>query len=246
MRPIIEICLENAQSVLNAQLGGADRVELCSDLFEGGLTPTLGTFRTARKLADKIKINVMIRPRGGDFCYSKEEFEVMKEDLHIFKEEGANGFVFGILSPEGVIDEERTAQLIEMAGTTSVTFHRAFDMTKDGKASLETLIKLGATRVLTSGLEPTVPEGAFFLRELVQQAGDRIIVMPGCGINERNFKKMQEIIGAKEYHVFVPHDYNSKMEYHPEHIYMGGMLRQSEFTLSETSKERVCDICQTC
>ena len=246
MRPIIEICLENARSVLNAQSGGADRVELCSDLFEGGLTPTLGTFRIARKLADKIKINVMIRPRGGDFCYSKEEFEVMKEDLHIFKEEGADGLVFGILSPEGVIDEERVSELVEKAGETPVTFHRAFDMTRDGSASLETLIKLGVKRVLTSGLEPTVPEGAYMLRDLVFQAKDRIIVMPGCGINERNFSRMHEIIGAKEYHVAVPHDYESAMVYHPQHIYMGGLLRQSEFTLSETSKERVSEICRIC
>lgn len=246
MRPLIEICLENAQSVLAAQNGGADRVELCSDLFEGGLTPTLGTFRTARKMADKIKINVMIRPRGGDFCYSDSEFEIMKEDLHIFKEEGADGLVFGILNPNGTIDEERTAKLIELSGNLPVTFHRAFDMTKNGYESLETLIRLKAARVLTSGLEPTVPEGARLLKELVEQAKDRIIVMPGCGINERNFKDLSEYIGAKEYHLHLPYDYSSKMEFHPEHIYMGGLLRQSEFMLSSTSEQRVGNICQTC
>lgn len=246
MRPIIEICIGDAQSVLAAQNGGADRVEMCSDLFEGGLTPTLGTFRTARKLADKIKINVMIRPRGGDFCYSDTEFKIMQEDLHIFKEEGADGLVFGILKPEGVIDEERTAKLIELAGNLPVTIHRAFDMTKDGKASLETLIKLKATRVLTSGLEPSVPEGLETIKELVQQAGDRIIVMPGCGINERNFDRINKYIGAKEYHLAMSYEYNSKMTYHPETIYMGGMLRQSEFLLSTTSEERVRGLCKTC
>lgn len=246
MRPVYEICLGDAQSVLAAQKGGADRVELCSNLFEGGLTPTLGTFKTARKIADKIKINVMIRPRGGDFCYSDTEFAVMKEDLHIFKEEGADGLVFGILSPDGTIDEERTGELIQLAGKTPVTFHRAFDMTRDGKASLETLIKLGATRVLTSGLEPTVPEGAKLLKELVQQAGDRIIVMPGCGLNERNIKELSAYIGAKEYHMSLSYDYQSKMQYHPEHIYMGGMLRQSEFLLSSTSEQRVSELCRTC
>lgn len=246
MRPIIEICLENAQSVLASQNGGADRVELCSDLFEGGLTPTLGTFRQARRIADRIKINVMIRPRGGDFCYSDTEFNVMKEDLHIFKEEGADGIVFGILTSDGYIDEERTSELVECAGSLPVTFHRAFDMTCDGKASLETLISLGVKRVLTSGMEPTVPEGAFFLKDLVQQANDRIIVMPGCGLNERNFKKMNEIIGAREYHLALPYEYSSSMKYHPEHIYMGGMLRQSEFTLSAISQERVSEICRIC
>lgn len=246
MRPLIEICLGNAQSVLAAQEGGADRVELCSDLFEGGLTPTLGTFRTARKLADKIKINVMIRPRGGDFCYSNEEFEVMKEDLHIFREEGADGLVLGILNANGTIDEERTSELISLAKGTPVTFHRAFDMTKDGVQSLNTLIKLGAARVLTSGLEPTVPEGAVLLKKLVELAGDKIIVMPGCGLNERNFEQMKSFIGAKEYHMSLEKEYSSCMEYHPGHIYMGGMLRQSEFTLTSTSKQRVEDICRIC
>lgn len=246
MKPIIEICLENVQSVLAAQEGGADRVELCSDLFEGGLTPTLGTFRTARKLADKIKINVMIRPRGGDFCYSDSEYQVMKEDLHIFKEEGADGLVFGILKPEGEIDEERCACLLEMAGSLPVTFHRAFDMTPDGPKSLETLIRLGFSRVLTSGLEPTVPEGADLLKELVRQAGDRIIVMPGCGLNERNYERLRNYIGAKEYHLALPYEYSSKMQYHPDDIYMGGILRQSEFSLIATSTERVKTICKTC
>lgn len=245
-KPLIEICLENSQSVLAAQNGGADRVELCSDLFEGGLTPTLGMFRVARKLAEKIKINVMIRPRGGDFCYSKEEFEVMKEDLHIFKEEGADGLVFGVLTENGIIDTEKAASLLEIAGKLPCTFHRAFDMTCDGKSSLETLISLGFTRVLTSGLEPTVVEGAFFLRELVQQAKDRIIVMPGCGLNERNFNKMHEIINAKEYHLFLPKEYKSQMKYHPENIYMGGLLRQSEFILSSTDENKVGKICRTC
>lgn len=245
-KPLIEICLENSQSVLAAQEGGADRVELCSDLFEGGLTPTLGMFRTARKLADKIKINVMIRPRGGDFCYSQEEFNVMQEDLHIFKEEGADGLVFGILNTDGTIDKERSEALLQKAGNLPCTFHRAFDMTPDGKASLETLINLGFTRVLTSGLEPTVPEGAFFLRELVQEAGKRIIVMPGCGLNERNFKRMHEIINAKEYHLYLPKEYNSKMQYHPDSIYMGGILRQSEFLLTTTDTDKVGKICRTC
>ena len=140
MKKIIEICLESVESVVAAQKGGADRVELCSDLFEGGLTPTLGTFTVARKLASTIKINVMIRPRGGDFCYSDEEFEVMKEDLLSLKNAGADGIVFGILTPEGDIDEERTRALVALASPLPVTFHRAFDMSKDAFKSLETLM----------------------------------------------------------------------------------------------------------
>lgn len=236
--PLIEICLESATSVVNAEKGGADRVELCSDLFEGGLTPTLGTFRVARRLT-KIKINCMVRPRGGDFCYSDDEFEVMKEDARIFKEEGADGIVFGILTPDGEIDMERSRELIDIVRPLPVTFHRAFDMTRDAFRSLENLIALGVDRVLTSGLEATVPEGADMLAELVEKAGDRIIVMPGCGITERNFGKLKAKIKAKEYHVHLPVESGSMMTYHPGHIYMGGLLRQSEFTVQQTGVDRV-------
>ena len=238
MKPLIEICLEDVQSVLSAQKGGADRVELCSDLFEGGLTPSLGTVLTAKRLSS-IPINCMIRPRGGDFCYSDLEFEAMKEDINAFKKVGVNGIVFGILTPDGDVDLNRSRQIIELARPLSVTFHRAFDMTRDPYKALEDLIALGVDRVLTSGQEATVPEGLDLLADLVKIAGDRIIVMPGCGISERNFKKIHERIGAKEYHVHVPMEEGSKMVFHPGHIYMGGLLRQSEFTVTHTDEDRV-------
>ncbi|MDD7256468.1 copper homeostasis protein CutC [Bullifex porci] len=243
-RPIIEICLESVESVIAAEKGGADRVELCSDLFEGGLTPTIGTVKTALKKSN-IKINAMIRPRGGDFCYSDEEFEVMKEDIKAFKETGINGIVFGILTPEGDVDVKRSKEIIELARPLAVTFHRAFDMTRDPYKSLEELIELGVDRVLTSGQEATVPEGADLLEELVQIAGDRIIVMPGCGITERNFPKLRDKIKAKEYHIYLPYETTSKMKFHPGHIYMGGLLRQSEFTITHTSSSRVSDVMGT-
>ena len=138
-RPIIEICLESVESVIAAEKGGADRVELCSDLFEGGLTPTIGTVKTALRKSN-IKINAMIRPRGGDFCYFDEEFEVMKEDIKAFKETGINGIVFGILTPDGDVDVKRSKEIIELARPLAVTFHRAFDMTRDPYKSLEELI----------------------------------------------------------------------------------------------------------
>ena len=241
MKPLIEICLESVESVIAAEKGGADRVELCSDLFEGGLTPTIGTVKTALKKSN-IKINVMIRPRGGDFCYSDEEFEVMLEDVRALKDTGVNGIVFGILTPEGDVDIVRSKELIELARPLPVTFHREFDMTRDPYKSLEDLINLGVDRVLTSGQEATVPEGADLLEELVKIAGDRIIVMPGCGITERNFPKLQEKIKAKEYHIYLPKEISSKMVYHPGHIYMGGLLRQSEFTITHTSSQRVSQV----
>ena len=241
MRPLIEICLEDVKSVIAAQEGGADRVELCSDLFEGGLTPSVGTVLTAKKLA-RIPINCMIRPRGGDFCYSDLEFQAMKEDVLAFRNAGVNGIVFGILTPEGGVDLKRSREIIGLARPLSVTFHRAFDMTRDPYKALEDLISLGVDRILTSGQEATVPEGADLLAELVKKAGDRIIIMPGCGITERNFEKMHRKIGAKEYHVHLPSEERSEMKFHPGHIYMGGLLRQSEFTIVHTDASRVQNI----
>ncbi|MDC7229528.1 MAG: copper homeostasis protein CutC [Sphaerochaetaceae bacterium] len=234
----IEICLESIESVIAAEQGGADRVEFCADLFEGGTTPSLGAFKAARAHTT-IAMNVMVRPRGGDFCYSALEFEAMKEDARLFREAGADGIVFGILTPDGEIDMERSRQLIEIARPCSVTFHRAFDMSRDASRSLEKLIELGVDRVLTSGLEETVTEGLETLKGLIEQAGERIIVMPGCGITERNFTRIQEALGAKEYHVALDGTYESRMTYRPDHIYMGGMLRQTEFSLKHTDKGRV-------
>ena len=234
----IEICLESIESVIAAEKGGADRVEFCADLFEGGTTPSLGAFKVARANST-IKMSVMIRPRGGDFCYSDLEFAAMKEDIRLFREAGADCVVFGILSPDGEIDVQRNRELIGLARPMQVTFHRAFDMTPDAEKSLETLIGLGVDRLLTSGLEATVIEGVEVLADLVRQAGDRIIVMPGCGITERNFALLDSKVGAKEYHVFLPGTTESKMTYRPEHIYMGGTLRQAEFAISHTDLGRV-------
>lgn len=234
----IEICLDSVESVIIAERAGADRVELCSDLFEGGLTPTVGTFLLAKERTN-IPINVMIRPRGGDFCYSDIEFKVMKKEALFFKENGADALVFGILTPDGEIDKIRTKELIDIARPLPVTFHRAFDMTRDAFRSLDALISLGVERVLTSGLEATVLEGADTLRALVERAGERMIVMPGSGINERNFNKIKNLIGAKEYHMGLSSSIPSKMVFHPGHVYMGGLLRQNEFTISRAGEERI-------
>ena len=237
-KPLIEICLENAESVIASEKGGADRVELCSALFEGGLSPTLGMLKTAVKHA-QIPLSVMVRPRGGDFCYSDIEFEAMKEDVKLFRENGASSIVFGILNPDGTVDKRRSEEIIDLARPLPVTFHRAFDMTRDPFEALETLISLGVDRILTSGQEATVYEGMDLLENLIREAGDRTIIMPGCGINERNFKKIDARLKAKEYHVHLPYEHPSRMQFHPGHIYMGGLLRQSEFMLESTSMERV-------
>ncbi len=234
----IEICLESVESVLIAEKGGADRVEFCADLFEGGITPSLGSFKVA-KANSSIEMAVIIRPRGGDFCYSDLEFATMQEDIKLFKEAGADCVVLGILTPEGEIDVERTKKLIDLARPMEVTFHRAFDVTKDAFKSLDTLIELGVDRVLTSGLEPTVSEGLDTLIELVKRAGDKIIVMPGCGLTERNFAALHAKIGAKEYHLLLPGSVESRMLFRNPDIYMGGMLRQAEYLITHTDLERV-------
>ena len=234
----IEICLESVESVIAAARGGADRVEFCSDLFAGGTTPSQGAFKTARKHTT-IAMMVMIRPRGGDFCYSDLEFETMREDIRLFKEAGADGVVFGILNPDGTIDTKRSKELIALSRPMQVTFHRAFDMTPNAEEALETLIAMGVDRVLTSGQEASVMEGLPLLKKLVDQGRERIIVMPGAGISERNFAYVHEMVGASEYHVFVPAPVESKMQYRPGHIYMGGLLRQPEFDIFHTDEQRV-------
>lgn len=235
---VFEVCLDSVESALAAQEGGADRVELCDNLFEGGTTPSAGAIRLARaKLS--IGLQVIIRPRGGDFCYSDIEMEVMKQDVITAREAGADGVVIGILLPDGRVDKARCAELIELAGDMNVTFHRAFDMTRDPYEALEDIISLGCSRILTSGQEATVPEGLDLLKKLVQKAGDRIIIMPGNGITERNMDKVIRETGASEYHVYLHGSQPSRMEFRPDHIYMGGLLRQPEFANMYTDRSRM-------
>ncbi len=238
MRPLIEICIGDAEGAILAERGGADRVELCSNLFEGGLSPSIGTIRAVKKYTT-IPVNAMVRPRGGDFCYSELEFEVMKEEVKAFKAEGVNGVVFGILTPEGEVDAKRTKELVDLARPLSVTFHRAFDMVRDPYKALDTLISLGVDRILTSGLEATAYEGAELLAKLNTIAAGKLIIMPGCGIKERNFKKIDSIVHAKEYHMSLSGTKESKMQFHPGHIYMGGTLRQSEFSISCSDEGKI-------
>jgi len=180
-RILVEICCGSLEDALEAERGGADRVELCSALFLGGLTPSLGTIMEA-KARLKIPIMVMIRPRGGGFCYTKSEMAVMERDTVLAAEQGAEGMVFGILNADGSIDEERCKRLRKLIGDRQAVFHRAFDVTPDPFRSLDQLVALGFTRVLTSGQEDTVPEGAQLIKRLIGYAGDRIEILPGGGI----------------------------------------------------------------
>lgn len=218
----LEICLESVDSVIAADRGGAQRVELCANLLEGGTTPSAGTIRAARESA-KIAINVMIRPRGGDFLYTNTEFASMQHDIRVAKELGADGIVLGLLRADGTVDVERTRQLVELARPLPVTFHRAIDVSRDLLEALEDVISTGAARVLTSGGEPSVIDGAVVVAKMVAAAKDRIIVMPGCGITPDNALSIIETTGAREVHVALEKETQSGMTFRKAEIPMGGV-----------------------
>ncbi len=234
---VIEACVDSVESALAAERGGADRVELCDNLLEGGTTPSAGAIETARRLL-RITLQVIIRPRGGDFCYSDVEFEVMKRDIGVAKALGADGVVIGILTPDGEVDVERTRQLIVLARPLSVTFHRAFDMTRDPYRALEDLVALGVDRILTSGQESSVIEGLDTIAEIARRAAGRVIVMPGGG-TERNLPKVLAVAGVDEVHVagFAPVE--SSMRFRNPRVFMGGELRPPEYTRAVTDAEKI-------
>ncbi len=236
-----EVCVDSGEAALAAQEGGADRVELCSDLLEGGLTPTHGTLKVARQRLH-IKIMAMVRPRGGDFCYSDVEFAVMREDLLAAKSLGADGIVLGLLEPDGTIDRDRTRELVQLARPLPVTFHRAFDMTRDPFEALDVLIDLGVDRVLTSGQEPSVVEGLSLIAELAKRAGTRIIVMPGGGITARNVARVVAEAGVKEIHFASLEPREGRMEYRNPRVFMGGTLRPPEYAQDITRPESVASV----
>jgi copper homeostasis protein len=238
MRQVLEICVESVEGAIAAQQGGADRVELCANLLEGGTTPSAGSMQLARHSLT-IGLQVMIRPRGGDFCYSSTEFEIMKLDIDTARKAGADGVVLGILCPDGSVDEPRTRELAALARPMNVTFHRAFDMTRDPWEALETLIALGIDRILTSGQESSVLEGLELISNLVRAAGDRIIVMPGGGIHERNFSRIARECGARELHAAALAEAEGPMAFRNHRCFMGGELRPPEFNRITTDPVRV-------
>ncbi len=238
MKRILEICVESVEGAVAAHEGGADRVELCANLLEGGTTPSAGSIQLARRCLH-IGLQVMIRPRGGDFCYSATEFEVMKLDIDMAKKAGASGIVLGILKADGSVDEARTRELVELARPLNVTFHRAFDMARDPYEAMETLAAIRIDRILTSGQESSVLEGLDLISDLVRKAGNRIIIMPGGGINERNFGKIAEQSGARELHVAALVEVQGLMKFRNPRCFMGGELRPPEFSVLATDSSRV-------
>lgn len=235
----IENCANSVESALKAQEGGAYRVELCAGIPEGGTTPSYGDIKCARKLLNDTKLNVIIRPRGGDFLYSEIEQETMIEDIRMCRECGVDGVVFGCLTADGDVDMLLMRRLMSEVGNMSVTFHRAFDVCKDPFKALEDLISLKIDRILTSGQEENAEKGIPLLKELVEKAVDRIIIMPGCGVNPNNIAKIAKETGAKEFHFSGRSKYESKMIFRNPKVSMGGEVKIEEYSLEITDPSKI-------
>ncbi len=233
--PLIEICVEGIDGLLAAQAAGADRVELCASLVEGGITPSLGTVRAALDQAT-VPFHVMVRPRGGDFLYSDTEYRSMLADVAALRDLGVPGVVFGCLKADGTIDEERMNELTKAAGPLNVTCHRAFDMTRDPAEALEALIRCKVGRVLTSGQRDTAIEGISLLADLVRQAGDRIVVLGCGGLDLGNIAEVRKRTGLSEMHFAALKEVPSAMDYRNPDVGMGGSDLDREYlnTLTDT------------
>lgn len=208
----LEVIAFTIESCKVIEQSGAQRIELCDNPHDGGTTPSYGFLKQARELVS-VELYPMIRPRGGDFLYSDNEFELMKKDVLLCKEIGCEGVVFGLLDTDGTVDKKRTAHLIEVAYPMEVTFHRAFDRTRNAMEAMETLIELGCERILTSGLKPNVTEGADILTQLVKAADERIIIMPGSGVRSNMIAELAQQTGAVEFHTSARKQIPSNMKY---------------------------------
>ena len=199
MNPVKEVCVESYQEAVSAVAAGATRIELCENLSCGGTTPSYGTIKkTVGKL--RVPVMVMIRPRGGDFCYSTDEFEIMREDIRMCNLLGAAGVVFGVLKRDNRIDVERTAELVELAHSMPVTFHKAIDDSPDLLKSVAQLKKIGISRILTSGGKPTAIEGEETLRKMIEMAGDQLKIIVAGKVTWENFDEIRLLIPSDEYH----------------------------------------------
>ncbi|MDR1602091.1 MAG: copper homeostasis protein CutC [Tannerella sp.] len=238
-RRIIEICANSAQSAVEAEAGGAQRIELCAAIPEGGTTPSYGEICTAQALTQSIDINVIIRPRGGDFLYTSAETRAMLCDIEMARRLHVHGVVFGCLTEKGDIDTALMAQLIEAARPLSVTCHRAFDVCRNPFEALEELTALGCDRILTSGQQPDAVSGIQMIAQLVRQAAGRIIIMPGCGVREDNIARIERETGAVEFHTSARRTLQSRMAYRNDRVPMGAVTVASEFEIAQTDRRLV-------
>jgi len=209
---LLEVIGFNIDGCIAAQAAGAHRIELCDNPGDGGTTPSYGFIKVAREELD-IELYPIIRPRGGDFLYSGDEFEIMKADIEVCNELDCDGVVIGMLNADGTVDKERCKQLVELAYPMGVTFHRAFDRTADAFKAMEDIIDIGCERILTSGQKPNVLDGADLIAKLIEKAGERIIIMPGSGVRSNNIIEIAKRTKAVEFHTSARTAAESKMEY---------------------------------
>ena len=239
-----EVCANSVESCLAAQAGGANRVELCAGIPEGGTTPSYGEISMAREVLDITRLHVIIRPRGGDFLYSPMEVKTMLKDIEMAKHLGVDGVVFGCLTTNGEIDFTVMQELMKASQGLSVTFHRAFDVCRNPKDALEQIIELGCHRILTSGQQATAEQGIPLLKELQEQAAGRIILLAGCGVNEKNVARIALETGIQEFHFSARESIKSEMEYKNESVSMGGTVHIDEYERNVTTARRVMDTIQ--
>lgn len=235
---MVEVCANGVESCLAAQEGGADRVELCAGIPEGGTTPSYGEIKVARRVLTTTRLHVIIRPRGGDFLYSDLEVERMAADIAVCRELGVDGVVFGCLNADGTIDVEKNRYLMDCSLGMSTTCHRAFDRAVNPEQALEDIIDLGFDRILTSGQQPKAIQGAELLARLNRQAGGRIILMAGSGVTEQNIRELHEATGLREFHFSGREPHPSAMQYVNPNLYMG-RPGANEAALDYTTSRRV-------
>lgn len=232
---LVEIATSDFITTAAAVAGGAHRIELCANLAEGGVTPSQGTIRQCREQFT-VLLYPIIRPRGGDFLYTDDEFHIMLHDVQYCKHMGCDGIVIGLLNADGSIDVKRTAALVEAAYPLGVTFHRAFDRCKDPLEALEQLISIGCERILTSGQKPAAPDAVELIASLNKIADDRIIIMPGSGVRKDNVRELADKTGCVEFHSSLRGKTKSKMQFiHPafaasEESYSNNYIDPAEVT----------------
>ncbi len=243
---LLEVCCGSADDVIEAWKAGADRVELNSDLFHGGLTPTVGSLRVAKRETN-LPVMTMVRPREGGFCYTEAEFAVCLEDARVLLENGADGLVFGFLRPDGRLDRERTARLaaIALEAGKEAVFHRAIDVVPDWRETLDQLIELGITRVLTSGQEPDVAYGTATVREMIAYAAGRIQILPGAGVTPRNMARILAETGASQVHVAAQRSCSDTSANNNRAIFYGGCLYPPEDRFAMTDRDVIASMVQS-
>lgn len=234
---ILEVCVDSAESAEAAAKGGADRVELCGNLVIGGTTPETDLFEKIRSLID-IKINVLIRPRYGDFLYTEYEFDIISRSVERFRKMGANGVVIGCLCPDGSLDTERMKRLVELAGPVDVTLHRAFDMCRDPYKTLEQVKELGIRTILTSGQQESSWAGRELLAGLVKESGGKVDIMAGGGVDAGIIRKLIHATGAGSYHMSGKMVLDSGMTYRRQEVSMG-VPGMGEYEIFRTSEAKV-------